>query len=58
MSAVKTSNQLVLEAIKLSNIRNDLRDIHALAAAAMRDEQNTKAVLRTIVRISREAIYR
>ena len=58
MSAVKTSNQVVLEAIKLSNIRNDLRDINALAAAAMRDEQNTKAVLRTIVRISRDAIYR
>ncbi len=48
----------VKDQLRLSDIRNDLRDINALAAAAMRDEQNTKAVLRTIVRISREAIYR
>ena len=54
----KIPSQAVLDAMKLANIRNDLRQINALAAEAMRDDLNAKAALRTILRISREAIYR
>lgn len=57
-TAKKTDNQLVLDAIKMANIRNDLREINAIASQGMSDNLNAKAALRTIMRISREAIYR
>ena len=57
-TTAKTTSPIVHDTIKLANIRNDLREINALAAQAMRDDLNAKAALRTIMRISREAIYR
>ena len=57
-TTAKTTNPIVHDTIRLANIRNDLREINALAAEAMRDDLNAKAALRTIMRISREAIYR
>ncbi len=57
-TTAKTANQMALEQIKLSMIRNDLREINALASTALNDDLAAKAALRTIMRISREAIYR
>lgn len=57
-TTAKTANQVVLEQIKLSAIRNDLREINALASTALNDDLAAKAALRTIMRISRDAIYR
>ena len=50
----------VSEQLAISNLRNDLREINALAAQALRekDDDVRTAKLRVVMRISREAIYR
>jgi hypothetical protein len=57
-TTAKTPNQQVLDQLKLSMIRNDLREINTLASTALNDDLAARAALRTILRISREAIYR
>ena len=55
---IATRNELVLETLKLSNMRNDMREINSLAASLLRKDGNHELMIRTILRISRDAIYR
>lgn len=58
MATTTATTQYVQDALKVSNLRNDMRDINALASHGINNEQDARAALRRILRISREAIYK